>query len=249
MTSVQPVYPNGIFTWTDRVNNVSVDFANDVNSLASDLISVENTLGTNPENETELPSGLQSADYTNVSSRISDAMKNAQLPYGSVQNLSFTVNNTSGGTLNTFIQEWDPGNLWNGTDITIPCDGWYVVTAFQTWPWASSGYSYQALVVNSPAGLFFGNGVNQVASDSVLGDDIIDWTFSGNTSSDTGPIFGPNIPRWQVYGQRPLTTHIPWQGRLHKGDRLSVYSENGTVNANVTVASSYLRLHMFRNID
>lgn len=250
MTSVKPVFPNGIFTWSDRVDSQSVDFANDINSVASDLISVENTLGTNPENETGLPSGLPKVNYSTVSARVSDAMKNAQLPYGSVQNLSFTINNISAGTLVPFIQEWDPLNLWNGTDITIPCDGWYVVDAFQTWPWSSAGYSYQTLVVNSPSGIFFGgNGPNLNASNSILGDDLIDWTFSGNTTANTGPTFGPNLPRWQVYGQRPITTHIPWQGRLHRGDRLSVYSENGTNNANVTITSSYLRLHMFRNID
>jgi hypothetical protein len=234
MTSVQPVYPNGIFTWTDRVNNVSVDFANDINSTVSDLISVEKTLGTNPQNETGLPSGLSGkVAYSTVSARISDAMTNNQLPYGSVVSTTNTVANNNGGQLNNYIQEWDPGNLWNGTDITIPCDGWYSVVSTQKWPWWSEGYSYHAFYVNGTSNL--------------LGDDLIDWGFSGNATIT--PTFGPNLPRWQQFGKRSRVTHIPWQGRLHKGDRISTTSENGTTNSVVSLIYITLRIHMVRTID
>lgn len=233
MTNVQPVYPNGILSWTDRVDQVDVDFANDINTVASDLISVEKTLGENPEIETGLPNGLpDSVIYGNVSERISDAMKNAQLPYGSLITTGEKFTTGKFGQFNHLHQEWDPYNMWNGTDFTVPCDGWWQVDAGQTWPWDSSGYGYIMLIVNG-----LGN---------ILGDDLIDWGFSGNTSV----FFGPNRPpNWQVGGLRPRRAQCTWQGRLHKHDRLSLVSENGTSNTTVATINTTLRMHCFRNID
>ena len=49
------VYPNGYFTWTDRIDEVDIDYAEDINAVADDLSAVENTLGLLPQVQTVRP--------------------------------------------------------------------------------------------------------------------------------------------------------------------------------------------------
>src|SRR5579862_3663844 len=145
MSNVVPVFPNAIFTWQDRVDQVNIDFANDINSVASDLISVESTLGANPQVESNPPSGGTPLTYSSVSSRISDAMQNAQLPVCILRADPFVVNNTSVGQLTNFNSVYDPYSMFNGTDMSIIANGWYMFTVHQTWSWWSDGYSHTYL--------------------------------------------------------------------------------------------------------
>src|SRR6266478_5160794 len=90
LSNVKPVYPNSIFPWLDRVDNQDIDFANDINSVVAEVESTETILGTRPQVEAAPPTG-GAVSYSTVSSRISDAMTNAQMPFASLTMSSLTV--------------------------------------------------------------------------------------------------------------------------------------------------------------
>jgi hypothetical protein len=232
-SNVQPVYPNAIFPWTDRVDNQSIDFANDINSTVAELESVETTIGIKPQVETGVPTG-NPVSYSSVSSRISDAMVNAQLPYSYLNAPGgYDIPNNTGGSLIPLAVRLDPYGCFNGTDITIPANGWYSLSSTIIWPWWNNGYDYHFVSLNG--------------SSFILEDALLDWQFSGNTLPETsgGPVL---TPRWQLFGKRSLRTHITWEGALHKGDRISVYAENGTSNAAQATEDADLKIFMKRTI-
>lgn len=228
MSNVTPIYPNGIFSWTDRVDQVNVDFANDINSVASDLISIETVLGTNPQVEPHPPNGSLPVTYANVSSRITDAMQNNQLPVTILRASPFTVNNSSAGQLTPFNAIYDPFSMYNGTDMTIKQDGWYVFTVHQTWSWWNDGFSHTFLTTN-------GNTVEE---------DVIDWEFAGNGNDKSDQ----STPRWQRFGLRSRIAHLVWQGRCSAGERISVLAENGTSNSNMQVTYTAFKTHMVKTL-
>jgi hypothetical protein len=227
MTSVQPVFPNGILSWTDRVDEVNVVFAIDPNSLAADLISVENTLGTNPQIEPSPPLGTP-ITYPSVSNRITDAMNCAQMPVCSLTQAQLQCPNTSGGIFNPYRVAYDPYRCFNGTDFTCPADGWWVITTTQTWSWWNVGYSHHGICFNGLS--------------NILCDHLINWEFPGNDTFD-------GIPgRWQQFGLRPMTSYLTWQGLCHAGDRFSGLSENGTTNASQVITGLTLKACMVKGV-
>lgn len=227
MSNVVPAFPNALFTWTDRVDQVNIDFANDINSVASDLISVENTLGTNPQTEKNPPNAKKKIKYSTVDARISDAMANAQLPAVILRSNSFVVNNTSAGDLTNFNKSYDPFGMYNGTDLTIVQDGWYYFTVHQTWQWWNDGYSHTMLTTNG----------------NIVDEDVINWEFAGNKTGANA-----DIPRWQKFGLRSIIAHVNWQGRCAQGERISVLAENGTSNTKMQVTYTSLKASMVKTL-
>jgi hypothetical protein len=230
MSNIQPVYPSGLFQWVDRIDNADTDFANDINSVASDLISVEGTLGTTPQIEKTPPNNSSSIVYPSVDARLSDAMGGVQLPVGIFRAGPFPVNNVNSGEVVHFNADYDPYGLFNGTDVTINVSGWFYITVHVNWSWWNNGFVHTFLAINGAS-----NSVDQ---------EIIDWQFSGNTGG--GNI--PNIPRWQQFGKRPRIVHLPWQGHVTAGNRISVYNENGTSNSSLSVLYAVMKVSMLKTI-
>lgn len=227
MSNVQPVYPNSVLTWTDRVDQQSIDFAGDINTVASDLISVEKTIGTTPNIEPNPPTGTP-VTYATVSARISDAMNNKELPVCELTSSQIVLNNSTAGILNTYKATYDPFNMFNGVDLTIPANGWWYVTVSQTWQGWNDGYSHLSLCLNGTA--------------NIIDDDLINWQFPGNT------VLAGVGGRWRRFGSRSITSTCVWQGLAHKGDRFSGFSENGTSNAAHVVNNLSLKASMLRTI-
>lgn len=237
MSAVRPAYPNSVFTWTDRVNNEDIDYANDINSVASDLISVESTLGANPQIETNAPVGLP-VTYPTVSARISDAMTNTQMPICELRNNNIAVPNITAGNLNPYLVSFDPHNLFNGFDLTIPSNGWWIVTATQRWPGWTDGYSHMTLCLNGAS--------------NIVDETLLNWEFPGNSVVAGVP------GRWQLPQAvgvgggpgtlRSILTSVFFQGLAHVGDRFSVFSENGTSLAQHVLTSLTLKASMIRKI-
>jgi hypothetical protein len=240
MTSnVNPVYPSGIFPWTDRIDNQSIDFANDINSTVAEVESIEGTLGTNPQIEPNIPGGSP-ITYSTVSARISDAMTGVNLPYTSLIANSIPVTYNSAGILCPFKANLDPYSCYNGTDITIPASGWWAISSVATWSWNNTGYFHHSCCLNG--------------ANNVLHDRIFDCQFSGNV---VGLVYSPNgspvtqstqTPRFYQYGKRSVTTRTNFEGLLHAGDRISIYLENGTGHANITVPSVNMKAVMLRTV-
>lgn len=238
-SNVNPVYPSGVFQWTDRVDNQSIDYANDINSAVAEVESIEATLGTNPQIETGIPAGSP-VTYSTVSARITDAMTNVNLPYVSLISNSVPVPYNSAGIRCPFKANLDPYHCYNGTDITVPASGWWSIQSTATWSWNNTGYFHHSCCLNGAS--------------NVLHDHIFDCQFAGNV---TGLQYAPNgapisqstlTPRFYQYGKRQITTHTSFEGLLHAGDNVSVYLENGTGIANLSVPAINLKGVLLRTL-
>lgn len=238
-SNVQSVYPSGIFPWTDRVDNVNIDFANDINSTVAEVEAIENILGPNPQTEPGL-GGQVPISYSNVSSRISAAMTGESLPYVTLTANSVPVTYNSAGVLCPFKTNLDPYSCYNGTDVTIPTNGWWSISSVATWSWYNTGYLHHSCCLNGAG--------------NVLHDHVFDCQFSGNVQ---GLVYSPNgspvqqntnTPRYYQYGKRQFTTRTNFEGLLHAGDRISIYLENGTGHANVTVPQVNLKGVLLRTL-
>lgn len=202
-------YPQGIFSWgPDRVDQEDVDYAEDVNSVAAEVTAVENTLGVAAQTEKN-PIAGNPVTYPSVDARISDNLAGNQLPVCILGNDELQVNNfqsagSNYGVWNVYNNaNFDPFNMYNGTDVTIPVLGLWRITIGQQWDWWSTGYH----------GCYF------YLNDYYFRQDIWHWDFAGN-------YFGGWW--WTVDNiQRPGSTKITWEGILGKGDRIQVLSENG----------------------
>ena len=207
-----PDYPNSVYVWgADRLNEVDVDWAADVNGPAAEIISLEKTLGVNPQIEKAPILGTQ-ITYPNVDARISATLDGTGIPVVSLSNSEQycpnTLNLTSAtnyGVWNTYNSNYDPFNMYNGSVVTIPATGWWRIIIGQYWDWWSTGYHRCAW--------YRGN--------QWWRHDMHHWDFAGNqrggwwyTDDDIGE-------------QRYAHTSINWEGVLLAGDNLRVLSENG----------------------
>jgi hypothetical protein len=207
-------YPNAFFNWgPDRVNEVDVDWAADVNGPAAEIIAIENTLGINPQTEKQPVVGPAPIAYASVDARISATLNGTGIPVVSLGNDQLMVPNTlnltaatSYGVWNSYsIVNYDPFGMYNGTVITLPATGWWRISAGQRWDWWSTGYHRLLWWVD----------------DDWWDHDVWHWDFAGNqpggwwfTDDDIGE-------------QRWTHTSITWEGVLTKGKTMRVLSENG----------------------
>lgn len=213
------IFPKGIFSWTNRIDQVNIDYANDPNSLAAEIISTETTLGVQPQVEKALPTGGSQA-YTTIDARISDTLAGTFRPVCELVGYNQPVA-TGQSVYNTFKAQFDPDDCFNGRDITIPCNGWWIVTGNNIWEDAFEfvGFSYMELQINS----------NRAKAHC--------WRWDR-----------PNLPLWPIQKGSIASgfNEVVWQGPLHSGDRLSIFSTNGTYRnphhiTNYDLKASYVR--------
>jgi hypothetical protein len=219
----QAIFPKSVVSWTDRIDQVSVVWANDPNSLAAEIIAIENTLGAQPQVEPSPFTG-NPVTYSTVGARITDAMSGNLNPYVSITNSSFFVFNQQGpgtrfGHFNSFQKIYDPYGFYNGTDITVQATGLYLITGSQSWGWHDSGYLWHSLFIDG----LWSCGHRW------------DWDFAG---------FGPGF----YEDDRPATTAFTWMGPIAAGKRVQVVSENGTSFNPYPVSNSYLRMYCLRKL-
>jgi hypothetical protein len=219
----QAVFPKSVVPWTDRVDNQDTIFANDPNSLAAEIIAMENTLGVMPHQE-KAPFVGNAVTYASVDARISDAAAGNLNPYCSVTTSTFFVFNqqsfgTRFGHFNTFSKVFDPYGYYNGSDITIQASGLYLITGSQSWDWHDSGYLWHSLWIDGlwSAGHRW------------------DWNFG---------LSGPSF----FESDRTADTGFTWMGAIPAGKRVQVVSENGTSRNPFRVTNSWLRLYCLRKL-
>lgn len=221
---VAPIYPKALAGWTDRINGVDTVWANDPNSLAAEIISIEQTLGAMPQVERNVPVG-KPVSYSSVSARISDAMLGGQLPFVSLTNPKFKLPRSGqiqsaesgpfNATYNTYTQVVsDHWRFFNGSDITIQAPGIYYIDASQSWENYKSGYVMMMLLINSAR----------------LRLSRWNWADYDPTSTDYA------------------STDLHWLGPLNNGDRIRIASQNATSNNPYTVTYSNLRVQYVRDL-
>lgn len=219
----QAVFPKSVVPWTDRVDEVDVVWAKDPNSLAAEVIAVENTLGPMPHQE-KSPFVGSPVTYGSVDARITDAAAGNLNPYCSVTVSSFFVYNFQGpgtrwGHFNSFSKVYDPYGYYNGSDITIQASGLYLITGSQSWEWHDNGWLRHSLYI----------------------DDLWqcghrwDWNFGG---------FGPAF----FDPSRTADTAFTWMGAIPAGKRVRVVSENNTSRNPFRVSNSWVRLYCLRKL-
>lgn len=197
------VYPNTNFTWRDRIDNVDPVFANDVNSIVDEVIAIEQTAGTNPQQEKQPIIGTTPVNYASIDARISATLQGTLKP---VVELSCNNLPCKSGELifNSYRARFDPFRMYNGNDVVVPADGWWIISATQEWeqPFGfETGFSTCGLFLN---GAFLHHHVWR-------------WDFPNRGLWPFGFPIG-------TIGTNTLT----WQGLLHRGDRFQIGSNNGT---------------------
>ena len=218
------VFPKSILPWTARIDEVNVIWANDPNTLAAEIIAIENTLGEMPQVEGS-PFVGSPVTYSTVNARISDTLAGTLHPYAELSASNFHCYNTdrwgsSGyGHLNSYNKVYDSGGIYNGSDITVPCSGLWLITGRQTWEWHDSGYCFHHLYC----------GGNWCAGHRW------DWNFAS---------YGPGY----YEPDRSLTTYFSFLGPLAAGTRVQSISENGTSRSPYQVLSSNLRIYCLRTL-
>lgn len=216
-----PIYPKALSSWTDRINNVDIVWAADPNTLAAEIISIEQTLGTMPHVEPNMPVG-KPAVYPSVGSRISAVQLGANLPYCELVRVNFKVGYGAyfNGVANVYQPLVDDFGFFNGSDMSMPTNGVYVIDVFQVYaPW-TSGFLNVHLTIN-----------NQLAR-------------TGTWSWDAVPTFGP-----RSWANRTASAGLTWMGPLQKGDRVRVVTENGTGWAPYVVQYSSFRAQYIRSLS
>lgn len=207
-------YPNAFMNWgADRINEIDVDWAADVNGPAAEIIAVEKTLGVNPQIEKQPIVGPAPIVYDDVDDRISATLNGTGIPVVSLSNNETFIPNTFNCLAATHYGVWnsysnvnyDPFGMYNGSVITIPATGWWRITTGQRWDWWSIGYHRLLWWVD----------------DDWWDHDIWHWDFAGNV---------PGGWWWTVDGigpQRWTQNTITWEGVLTEGKTMRVLSENG----------------------
>jgi hypothetical protein len=223
-----PLFPQSTIQWLDRVDELNTVFANDPNSIAAEVGAVENTLGVMPQVEKLPIVGTGTTTYQTVDARLSDMLNGNQVPVLAISSPQQYVKNRQSagdnyGEFNNYTNvSYDPFGMWNGTDIKIQANGWYLVTAEQSWDWWSTGY----------------NGMSLWIDGSMFRQDLWHWDFVGNT---LGSYWYPTTAE-----KRPGSTDVSWQGVLQQGQRIRIMSENGCADTphrafNQSLAISFVR--------
>jgi hypothetical protein len=217
------VFPKSIVPWVDRIDQVNVVYAADPNSLAAEVIAIENTIGVMPQVE-KAPYVGNSVTYSTVDARMSDILAGNLHPYTELSTQNFYCNNDerwfgNWGHGNFYNRVYDSHGFYNGTDITVGVSGLYLVTAQQTWEWHDSGFCFHHCYID----------YNWCAGHRW------DWDFA-----NAGPgYYDPT---------RLLTTSITYLGPITQGQRVSIVSENGTSRNPYHVISSNFRIYCLRKL-
>lgn len=219
----QAVFPKSIVPWTDRIDQVDVVWAADPNSLAAEIIAIENVLGVMPQVE-KAPYIGNTVSYASMDARISDVLAGTLHPYVELNQRDFYCHNDErwhgfNGHGNSYNRVYDSHGFYNGTDITVGVSGLYLITAQQTWEWHDSGYCFHHCYID----------------DDWRSGHRWDWDFAREGPGRYDP-------------DRLLTTSITFLGPVTAGKRVSIVSENGTSRNPYHVISSNMRAYCLRKL-
>lgn len=225
----QAIYPGGIFGWTPRIDQVNTVFANDPNTLATEIQGIEATIGTNPQIESA-PLVGNPVTYATMSARLSAANQNANLPFFVFANSPGFFIQAGAQQFNTYQVVLDSFKAWNGSDVTIPCNGYWSIRADQKWNQRGNNFrggNVLFLILNGNKTAF-------------LDAAIWDWSAAfGNTQFN----YATNVFLSNGYSR------VQWEGLLHQGDRIQFLSANSTFCPGIQVTNMTARGHCVRGVS
>jgi hypothetical protein len=213
------IFPSGIASWVNRINNVNVVWAADPNFLATEIIAIETYIGENPQIEPSPPIG-KAVTYSSLSARVTAAMNNANMIGVSMLNDHGFFIQAGQQLFNSYpFVRYDPYKIWNGTDLTIPVNGWWSIRADQRWNQKGNNFHGQNIL------FLYVNG-------AWVDMEIWDWsnTIAANPYNYPANVLASN--GW---------TKLVWMGLLHKGDRVQLLSANGTFCPGIQVTNCTLK--------
>jgi hypothetical protein len=215
-------YPNSIFFWQPRIDQQNIVFANDPNTLANEIIAVEQVVGVNPQTEKHPPIGT-GYTYRTLDSRVSAAMANLEMPFAEFTANQFFINQGA-QMFQTYRPAYDPFGIFDGQCATIPTTGWWQITAGQKWNQQGDNF------IGGNAQFLFINGAWVTA-------EIWEWdNFFGNPAYH----FASNITSANGF------TRIFWQGVLNKGAKVQMLAVNSTFCPGINVNDIYMTLYCSR---
>jgi hypothetical protein len=222
-------YPNGIFAWTPKVDLVTEVDANDVNSMATEIQGIETIVGTTPQIEPSPPVG-SAITYATMSSRLSAAMNNANLPVAVLTNAKGFFINAGQQIYNTYTRTYDPYGIFNGSDVTVPVGGYWSIDVMQRWNQHGNNFrggNAMFLILNGNTTAFLDGDI--WSWDDFFGDS--QYNYAANVVAANG---------W---------TKVNWEGLLNKGDRLQLLSINQTFCPGIQVTNMTLHTHCIKTIS
>lgn len=226
------VYPNSIFPWTARRNNLDVVWAADPNQLAAEIQAIETVIGPKPNVETGTWNNVP-VSYADMNTRIAVAATDENKPYAMVARGQISVHvappadvdiHFSAGksvNLNFYNVESDNYGMYNGTDLTVPTPGLYMI--FANCSYSTTGAFRSGLIVHN-------------------------LLINGNLVDSGYHAFNyPSEAIWDQLGDYAYTDTTYMAG-MNTGDRISVQCVNAT-NGVMSVEYATLRVFLVRQFS
>jgi hypothetical protein len=137
-------YPNGVKVWSPRVNQRDDVEADDVNSLAAEIIAIQTTLGLSPAIDTSVNG--DHIDHQTVSQRLHDIQSGYNRPVVRLEGNAIIPNAAEIPIdFAAIAAQIDSDGAFDGVGITIPRSGWWVLTGDCRWPINTNGFRLLAL--------------------------------------------------------------------------------------------------------
>ena len=190
------VFPNSIFPWTPVVDNVTVITADMENSLADEIIAIEEVIATTPHVEPQPPVTInQITVYENIDLRISSCANNFYMPHCRARGQRFHCGENQQVWLG-FQADIDTNGYFNGTDVTIQGDGVHNIVVTAQFLGGTSATDFAVIDVYINEELIGHCPAN-------------DWQFMPSVRGSNNP----DLDSWNH-------CHVNWHGPCHKGDRI-----------------------------
>lgn len=155
-------------------------------------------------------------------------MNNANMPFVSVVNIPGMFVPSGAQKFNSYTQqEVDPYNIWNGQDLTIPCNGWWSIRADQKWN--QHGNNFVGLNI-----LFLYLNGSWI--------DFAHWDWNAWLAQPQ------QVHQFAANLGSNGWTQLRWEGLLHKGDRIQLLSSNATYCPGIQVTNMTLKAYCHRTV-
>lgn len=141
-------YPNVIKTFTTKVDQINVVYADDMNSAQGEITAIENALGTSPQMATNSLDASRHVDYGTVVNRLEAIQANLSAPAIALSSVAVKPSSGSFWTYTSWSVDQDDFGYASPSGFTTRDDAWWLINATGNWDPNSSGQRVLALMTN-----------------------------------------------------------------------------------------------------